>query len=315
MLQKPAAVHKGSRVRVIAPASSERDSSKLNKGLAKLRELGFNASLGGCVGKLRSWGYLAGTDKERAEELNEAFSDDTVDAVFCATGGYGTGRILPYVDYELIRTNPKILLGYSDITALHIAINQKSDLVTFYGPMVASEMGSEFTDYSEKWMLRAIQNSEPLGELTNPNDGPLIKTISEGEASGDLVGGNLSLMASTLGSPYEIDTKGKILVLEDTDEPPYRIDRYLTQLWLANKLHDAAGIIVGEFTSYELTKDEPSLTLWEVLRDRIGASGRPAIYGLSCGHGRHHLTLPLGVKGRMDASDGRAWIEESATTQ
>jgi muramoyltetrapeptide carboxypeptidase len=256
---------------------------------------------------------LAGTDKERAEELNDAFRDDAVDAVFCVSGGYGCLRILPYLDYEMIRAHPKILLGYSDVTTLHIALNQKSDLVTFHGPMIAPEMGSEFTDYTEKWLLRALQESAPLGELTNPNDGPLLKVINEGEAGGKLVGGNLSLIVHGLGTPYEIDTKGKILLIEDTDETPLRVDRYLTHLWLANKLQDAAGIVIGEFTNYQLTNNEPSLTLWDALRDRIEESGKPALYGLCFGHGKHHLTMPIGVEARLDATHRRIWIEESAT--
>jgi muramoyltetrapeptide carboxypeptidase len=313
MVQKPAVLHKGDMIRAVAPASTEKDPSILNMGLAKLRALGFNVTLGECISKLRTWGYLSGTDAERAEELNEAFRDDSVDAVFCVRGGYGTPRMLPYVDYDLIRSNPKVFLGYSDITTLHITMNQKSDLVTFHGPMIASDMGSEFTGFTEKSLLRALQDPEPLGELANPTDGPIIKTINEGEASGKLVGGNLTLITDTLGTPYEIDCKNKILLLEDTGGPPYEIDRDLTHLFLARKLQDAAGIILGEFTKYDLTNKEPSLTLWDVLKDRIGGTGKPAIYGLCCGHGKHHFTLPMGVETRLDASQGRIWIEESAT--
>jgi len=313
MPQKPPNLLKGSMVRAVAPASSESNSAALNKGLDKLRELGFGVTLGDCVQRLRTRGYLAGTDKERAEELNDAFRDDAVDAVFCVSGGYGCLRILPYLDYEMIRAHPKILLGYSDITTLHIALNQKSDLITFHGPMIAPEIGTEFTDYTEKWLLRALQESAPLGELTNPNDGPLLKVINEGEARGKLIGGNLSLIVHGLGTPYEIDTKGKILLIEDTDETPLRVDRYLTHLWLANKLQDAAGIVIGEFTNYQLTSNEPSLTLWDALRDRIEESGKPALYGLCFGHGKHHLTLPIGVESRLDATHRRIWIEESAT--
>jgi len=313
MIQKPVCLKKGDMIRVVAPASSELDNpAEASKGIAKLRELGFEVSLGDCVRELRTSGYLSGTDRQRAEELNEAFRDDKVAAVFCVTGGYGTPRMLPYVDYELIESKPKTFLGYSDITALHIAIHQKSNLVTFHGPMVIS-MGSEFSDYSEKWLLRAVANPEPIGEITNPIDGPIIKTITEGTASGKLVGGNISLMAATLGSPYEINTKNKLLFMEEIDDPPYLIDRNLTALWLAGKLQDAAGIIVGEIARSKLREGEASLTLWEVLRDRIGLAGKPAVYGFSCGHGKHHLTLPIGVEARLDATKGVLLIEENAT--
>lgn len=313
MLEKPRALKEGDMIRAVAPASTESDSSALSKGISKLRELGFNVSLGDCVGKLRTWGYLSGTDRERAQELNEAFADPHVDAIFCVRGGYGTPRILPHLDYDVIRSNPKIFLGYSDITTLHIAINQKSDLVTFHGPMIASEIGPEFTGYTEKAFLQALTKPEPLEEITNPADGPVIKTINEGKASGPLVGGNLSLMVTTLGTPYEIDTKDKILFLEDVDDPPYVIDRNLTHLWLANKLDGAAGIIVGEIVKCEPREPGPSLTLWEVLKDRIGSTGKPAIYGICCGHGMQHLTLPLGVEASLDATEGRLSIIESAT--
>ena len=313
MVRKPRVLRKGQMIRAVAPASTEKDPAKLSKGIAKLRQLGFEVSLGDCVKKLRTWGYLSGTDEERAEELNEAFRDDKVDAVFCVRGGYGSPRLLPYLDYRLVKSHPKILLGYSDITTLHIAFNQKSELVGFHGPMIASEMGADFTEYTEKWFLRAVTDTAPLGEITNPTDGPIIKTINDGKAEGVLVGGNLSLVVATLGTPYEIDTAGKILFLEDVGAPPYKIDGDLTHLLLAGKLDAAAGIVFGETVKHEPKDPEPSLTLWDVLKDRIGIARKPAVYGLCCGHGTNHVTLPVGVRARLDASLGKLWIEEGAT--
>jgi len=313
MVQKPVCLKKGDEVRVVAPASSELNNpAEASSGLAKLRELGFKVSLGECVKKLNASGYLSGTDEQRADELNEAFRDNEIAAVFCITGGYGTSRMLPHVNYDLIKSNPKIFLGYSDITALHIAIHQKSNVVTFHGPMIIS-MGSEFTDYSEKWLLRAITNPDPIGEISNPVDGPIIKTITEGAASGQLVGGNISLMASTLGSPYEIDTRNKLLFVEEIDDPPYLIDRNLTALWLSGKLQEAAGIIVGEIVRSKPREGEASLSLWDMIRDRIGTTGKPAVYGFVCGHGKHHLTLPIGAEARLDATKRVLSIEENAT--
>jgi muramoyltetrapeptide carboxypeptidase len=310
---KPAALKKGDMIRAVAPASSESDPSGLSKGISKIREMGFDVSLGDCVRKLRTWGYLSATDAERAGELNEAFRDDEVDAIFCVRGGYGAARLLPYLDYDVMKSKPKVFLGYSDITALHIAISQRTDLVTFHGPMIASEMGADFSEYTKNSLLRALVNPEPLGEIVNPADGPIVKTICEGKASGRLVGGNLSLIAATMGTPYEIDTKGKVLFIEEVNDPPYVIDRNLTHLWLAGKLQEAAAVIVGETVKWEPRGGEPSLTLWDVLKERIGSIGKPAIYGLCCGHGGHHVTLPIGVQASLDATERRLWIEESAT--
>jgi muramoyltetrapeptide carboxypeptidase len=311
---KPRVLKKGSMIRAVAPASSDLDHPyALSNGLVRLRKLGFRVTLGDCVRKLRTLGYLSGTDHERAEEMNEAFRDDGVDAVFCVTGGYGTPRLLPYLDYDMIKSKPKIFLGYSDITALHIALNRKSDMVTFHGPMIMSDFGSEMTKFTEKWLLRAVTNAEPLGEITNPIDGPLIKTIHDGKAAGKLIGGNISLMAATLGTPYELDTKDKLLFIEEVDDPPYLIDRNLTHLWLANKLQDAAGIIVGEIVRSKPKESETSRTIWDVLEDRIGSTGKPAIYGLCCGHGTQHVTLPVGVEAKLDATEARLWVVESAT--
>src|SRR5690625_757729 len=178
-------------------------------------------------------GYLAGTDEERLNDLHMMFEDESIKAIFCARGGYGTGRIAPYIDYELIKNNPKIFWGYSDITYLHSAIRQKTGLVTFHGPMIASDVGeSNFHPISK---LSFQQLFEPIILTYNENISPLT-VISEGEATGEIAGGNLSLIVNTLGSPFEVDLNNKLLFIEDIDEPPYRIDSFLCQLKNAGKL-------------------------------------------------------------------------------
>ncbi len=192
---------------------------------------------------------------------------------------------------------------YSDITALHF--------VTFHGPMAGYDMSREF-EYTRYWFERAVCTPEPLGELAHPPEGPQLETICPGRVSAPLVGGNLSLLVSTLGTPYEIDTEGKILLLEDVGEAPYRLDRMLTHLMLAGKLQAAAGFIIAECVDCDPADPQrPSLSLREVIGDLIEPLGKPAIYGLAAGHGKSRLTLPLGVLVTLDATACRAVVEES----
>ncbi|MGB9729866.1 MAG: S66 peptidase family protein [Thermoprotei archaeon] len=307
---KPYALSLGDTIGVVAPAGVV-DSVQLNKGIKVLKDLGFDVYLGKTVKKLINRGYFSASDEERANDLNEMFSNEKIKAIFCASGGYGSMRILPLLDYDLIKRNPKIFVGYSDITALLIAIHQKTGLIVFHGPMVASDMHN-LSEYTKHNMMKVLMNDEPLGEILNPIDGPLIRVINDGRSEGDLIGGNLSLIVSTLGTPYEIDTEGKILFIEDTNEAPYRVDRMLTQLILAGKLDNVKGIIICEFKNYEPSKPKYTFSLEEVIQDRIGRLNIPAIYGLCCGHGEHKITLPIGVKTTLDATNAVLRIDEPA---
>ncbi|MEM3832473.1 MAG: LD-carboxypeptidase [Thermoprotei archaeon] len=307
---KPRAIGLGDAIGIVAPAGVA-DPVQLNKGIRTLKDLGFEVYLGKTVRRLISKGYFSASDEERANEINEMFSNEKIKAIFSASGGYGSMRILPLLDYSLIKRNPKIFIGYSDITALLIAIHQKTGLIVFHGPMVASDMHnlSEYTKYN---MMKVLMDDEPLGIIFNPIDGPLIRVINEGKAEGGLIGGNLSLIVSTLGTPYEINTEEKILFIEDTNEAPYRVDRMLTQLILAGKLDNVAGVIVCEFKNYESNKLKHTFSLEEVIQDRIGRLNIPAIYGLCCGHGEHKITLPIGVKATLDATNATLRIDEPA---
>lgn len=308
---KPRAISSGDTIGIVAPAGVF-NPVQLNKGIEALKNLGFNVYLGKTVKKLMNKGYLAASDEERAEDINEMFSNDKVKAIFSVSGGYGSMRILPLLNYNLIKHNPKIFVGYSDVTALLIALHQKTGLVVFHGPMVASDMYN-LSEYTKRYMIKALTITEPLGEIINPIDGPFIRVINDGKAEGEIIGGNLSIIVSTLGTPYEIDTKGKILFIEDTNEAPYRVDRMLTQLILAGKLNDVSGMIICEFKNYDLNIPKYTFSLEEVIQDRIGKLGIPAIYGLCCGHGEHKITLPIGVKATLDATNATLRIDEPAT--
>jgi muramoyltetrapeptide carboxypeptidase len=245
------------------------------------------------------------------------FRDPEVRAVFAIRGGYGSAQMLDRIDYELVRRNPKIFLGYSDITALHLAINKFARLVTFHGPMPLAS----FPDYTIAHWRRALFDSKPLGTLAVPastnelRPAHSTRTVRAGRARGPLIGGNLTLIATTMGTPYEIDTRGAILFLEDVEEEPYSIDRMLTQLRLAGKLSEAAGVIFGECRNCRPREFRPSyestFTLGEVLENILGSLKVPVFSGLTVGHTEDQLTLPLGVMVTMDADKGELSVDES----
>jgi muramoyltetrapeptide carboxypeptidase len=263
-------------------------------------------------------GYLGGTDQERLDDLHDMFRDPEVKAIFAIRGGYGSERLLDRIDYGLLRANPKIFLGYSDITCLHLAIHKRAGLVTFHGPM----MISTFTDFTQKWFRRALFSAEPLAVVTNPAETnqlrPVhtLRTVRPGRARGRLVGGNLSLVTRTLGTPYEIDTRGRILFIEDVDEQPYSIDGMLTQLRLAGKLDAAAGIVFGECSGCRPRDFQPSFestfSVGEVVDQILGKLAIPVLSGLTIGHTDDQLTLPLGPLASLDADKGELSIEEPA---
>jgi muramoyltetrapeptide carboxypeptidase len=314
-LVKPRALKPGDTVGLIAPASYTFDLWSLDDAAARVEALGLKPKFGRYVRGRR--GFLSGTDDERLEDLHAMFADRSVSAVFALQGGYGTPRLLDRLDYDLIRRNPKILLGYSDITGLHLAIGRKSGLVTFHGPNMTGSLPPRTLELLKK----ALFVAEPIGELTNPDEpDPLnvefpLRTVTPGIARGRIVGGNLTLVSATMGTPYEIETKDRIVFLEDTGEAPYRIDRMLVQLRLAGKLQQAAGIVFGTCTdcgpgrsSFEL-----SLSLSEVLSEQLGTLGKPVLAGLVFGHTKEKSVVPMGVEGELDATARRVRVLEAAT--
>lgn len=312
---KPRALKPGDVVGLVAPASYTFDLWRLDDAAARFRALGLEPKFGRHVRGRR--GFLSGTEEERLEDLHAMFADTGVAAIFCIQGGYGTPRLLDRLDYDLIRRNPKILVGYSDITGLHLAIGKKTGLVTFHGP---NALGG-WTERSVELLKKALFVPEPLGPLTNPEEKDALnpeyrlRTIAPGSARGSLVGGNLTLISATMGTPYEIDTRGRILLLEDIGEAPYRIDRMLLQLKLAGKLREAAGIVFGTCTDCGTDKSsfELSLSLSEVLDETLGALGKPVLAGLLFGHTREKSTIPFLVEAELDATAKTLTVVESAT--
>ena len=250
--------------------------------------------------------------RSSARDLEAAFASPAVDAVLCAGGGHSTGQLLRHLDFGLITDNPKPFIGFSEITVLHAAIGREARLVTLWGPMFAQLATA--TTFTRESMLRALTTSAPPG-VVDP-DRPPARTIVEGIAEGELVGGTISLLSSLLGTPWEVDTRGKILLLEDVGEEPCRLDRFLTHLLNAGKLEECAGICIGEHVDcvprvHRPAFEGPSPAVEELIDTLIAPLGIPAVYGLPLGHGRRLATVPLGARVRLDAYRGRLEILEA----
>ena len=303
---KPKRLEKDDCIGVISPASGFKDKKKAMKGIEYFESLGYKVKIGRNMFKIR--GFLAGTDKERLADLHQMFADKKVDAIICLRGGYGTNRLLDSIDYKLIKNNPKIFCGYSDITALHLAFSKMTNLVTFHSPMVGA-----FTDTIKKFtinnLLDILTNPETQKEYPIPKGWKKLEVINKGKVKGRLVGGNLSLVVSTLGTPYEIDTKNKIVFLEDTGEESYRLDRYITHLLTAGKLSDASGIIIGLNVDCE-PKDKTRQSSREVLIERLKPLKKPLLLGFPFGHIKEQITIPYGIMALLDATNGKLILQE-----
>lgn len=316
-LLKPKALKPGDTVGLITPSTYVSDPDRLLLASRTIEYFGLKPKMGRNVGKRN--GYLGGTVAERLDDLHAMFADPDVKAIFAIRGGYGSEHLLDRIDYNLIRRNPKIFLGYSDITALHLAINKHAGLLTFHGPVTLSR----FTNYTQGWFKKALFEAQPIGEVTNPPESnPLrpahpMRTVRPGKARGTLIGGNLSLIATTMGTPYEVDTRGRIFFIEDVEEQPYSVDRMLTQLRLGGKFDQAAGVIFGECNGCRPREFQPSFesnfSIGEVLDNILGGLKIPVLSGLTIGHTDDQITLPEGVMATLDADGQKLTIEESAT--
>jgi muramoyltetrapeptide carboxypeptidase len=299
----PKPPHQGAKVALVAP-SGPVPKERLPLAVASVEKMGFQPVVFDSCHAVH--GYFAGNDRLRAEDINRAFADSSIEGVLCIRGGYGAQRLMNLIDFNLIAANPKFFCGYSDITALHIMINQRCGFVTFHTPMASTEFYQGVDEYTAN-SYRNVLAGTFYGELKNPEGMPL-KTLTRGRTRGILTGGNLSLVASSIGTPYEIDTKGKILFLEDVDEEPYRIDRMLTQLKNAGKFRDCAGVLLGYWTNCTAENPSRSLTLSQVFEELLVSEGKPILTNLACGHSLPSLSLPLGAEVEMDAFTGKITV-------
>ena len=270
---------------------------------ACLESLGFRVKVDeSCY---RRFGFLSGTDAERAAAFERAFCDDGADGVWCIKGGYGCARMVELVDWAKIAAHPKAFIGYSDITVLHIALHERCGLATFHGPMP----GSGITEACRESLLHAV-GGNPDRELINP-DGSALRPLRGGTGEGLLVGGNLSLLAASCGTPNQLDTKGKLLFFEEVGEASYRVDEFIWQLEHAGMLRDCAGILLGGFTDCTEEYDHSQcFTVDEILRQMADRVNVPVLAGLQAGHMDDKLTLAFGRRYRLDADAGRVTLAE-----
>jgi muramoyltetrapeptide carboxypeptidase len=301
---RPPALKPGARVALVAPAGPLGEGA-IGRAVERVRRWGFEPVVG--PNAHRRHGYLSAPDEHRADDFNAALRDDSVDAVWCLRGGYGVMRILDEIDWRALARHPRPVIGFSDNTALHLAI-QRLGIVSFHGPHPATQ---EITEFSAAGVLRALTVPEPAGVLPFPAGAPPVETIAPGAAEGRLVGGNLALVAATLGTPYAIRAEGAILFLEEVGEAAYRIDRLLTQLRLAGVLDRVAGIALGGFTEVPENGNGDVPEVADVLRDRLGGLGIPVAHGFPFGHVDDNWTLPEGVRARLDAGAGTLELLEA----
>ena len=307
-LIKPKKLNEGDTIGLVTPASALPRTS-FDLAIENITSLGFKAKYSPNLRVKK--GFLGGTDQQRLDDIHSMFESPEVSGIVCARGGYGAGRLLPHINYDLIKANPKVFVGYSDITALLYGIHKMSGLVCFHGPMAASV----FSDFTKKSFKETLTQKESPIKILIPSYGanhekPAFQPIRlfEGRARGALVGGNLSLVCAMLGTPYDLDFKDKIVFLEEVGENPYRIDRMLTQLLNAGKLQQAKGIALGVFYDCQTAPTDPSYPwstgLKSVLMDRIAPLKIPAIYGMPIGHIEDNATLPFGVQAQLDTTAG-----------
>jgi len=296
IIKKPQALKRGDTIGIVAPAWSF-DPINFKRGVDKLRKLGFKVKYDKSI--FNKYWSMAGYDRERADQINRMFADREVKAILCAKAGYGSIRTLPYLNKKIISANPKIFVGYSDITILLCFIQKIANIVVFHGPVVSGEIHDTMNALTLKYLLRAIAMPGALKEIKYP----YLRCLKSGKARGVLVGGNMSLIMSAIGTPYDIDTDNKILFLEDVGEDLETIDNYLMQLKLAGKLRNIKGLVFGRMLKC-IDHSGRKYTIRHILSDIMQNINVPIIYGLPSGHrisGDINITLPLGVSVAINA--------------
>jgi muramoyltetrapeptide carboxypeptidase len=302
----PPALPYGGTIAVVAP-SSPVDEERLTAGVAALERHGFRVRLGAHVGD--RYGHHAGSDRDRAADLNAAFADPEVDAIFCARGGSGSIRVLPHLDYERVARHPKPFVGYSDVTSVQLALLKRAGLPSVFGPMVTPNWSRELSPVCRDALWRLICRPAPAGMLRDRDDPRPFRTLRGGVARAPLAGGTLALVASSLATPYQIELAGRLFFFEDVHESPARIERYLTQLLQAGLLDGVAGFVIGT-APYDETDHDRFLTLEQIYRDLLLPLDKPLVYGLSIGHEPSPIPIPLGITAVLDADGGLLRVVE-----
>jgi len=304
---RPRRLRRGDTVGIVAPAWSF-DADNFRRGVEQLKGMGFRVKYENTI--FSNYWSMAGYDKERAAQINRMFADKEVKAIFCAKAGYGSIRTIPYLDKEIIRNNPKIFIGYSDITILLYYLYKTARMVVFHGPVVSGEMRPGMNSISRDYLLRAITQPEPIGEIQCAS----LKTLRPGKASGVLIGGNLSMVISAIGTPYDIDTQNKILFIEDIGEDLEVIDNCIMHLKLAGKFKKVKGIVFGRMVDC-VDDSGNKYTIEDIMDDSLKDIDVPIIYGFPSGHrkpGDINITLPLGVPVTLDADKPALFINGAA---
>jgi muramoyltetrapeptide carboxypeptidase len=291
---QPPKIKTGDTIAVIAPAGPIENRDGLDRGIAALERMGFRVQFDERI--FQSSGYLAGDDHARAEELMRSFEDPSIQAIIALRGGYGCSRLIPLLMEQRLRHHPKIFMGFSDLTTLHLYFKKRFGWVTIHGPMAVSPALADMPSDQEAHLLSLWTEPEYRPSLSFPQ----LESLNPGVAEGVLTGGCLSVIAASIGTPYEIQTEGKILFLEDQGEPPYRLDRMITHLFLADKLHSLAGVLLGDFVDCQSTQGD--YTAMDTLRDIFASLNIPVLANFPAGHGATNWALPLGVTVRIDAS-------------
>lgn len=295
---KPIALKKGDTIGIVAPASPPSLNEKIIKSAEYLEKLGYRVELGKNL--FAKHGYLAGTDEQRAGDINDFFANKKIKAIFSIRGGYGTPRILDKINFTIIKNNPKIFVGYSDITALQLAIFKKTKLVTFSGAMAGVEMWKNFNHFEEDFFWKILTSKKKIGVAGFENESK-IKFLSKGIAKGRLLGGNLSLIVSLLGTQFLPNFKNAILFFEEIEEAPYRFDRLLSQLKNANVLKNSAAIAIGQLINMKPLSDSPTLEISHILNDYFKKLQKPVAVDLPFGHQPKKIVMPIGILAELNS--------------
>jgi muramoyltetrapeptide carboxypeptidase len=304
----------GGTIGVAAASSPFENRSEIDRGVRWYEQRGYRVKLAPSV-HLRD-DFVAGDAQARADDVTALFADDEVDVVQMLRGGYGASQVVPLLDYDVIAANPKPFVGYSDVTALHVAIRRRTGLVTFYGLGLTSMGAPKRQELDKEWFLRAMTATEALGAVPARPDDPYIGALGSGRATAPLVGGCLWLLRETLGTPWEVDLDDVILFFEDVHAPPWHVDGMLTQLHNAGKLASVKGVVIGEMYKSDASDQlEPwlrSRSMEDVFEHHLEPLGVPIVHNLPLGHGQHLWTLPLGVTATVDADARTLTIDEGA---